>query len=98
LGEIDRVMGMQSSEQIKSFMSEQWDIIRYPFDKLPTRINRKCVLVCTTNKRDFIKDPTGNRRFPIISTKHINYDWVLKNRDDILSSAKYAFKNGDKFW
>ena len=97
-GEIDRVMGMQSSEQIKSFMSEQWDIIRYPFDKSPTRINRKCVLVGTTNKRDFIKDPTGNRRFPIISPKHINYDWVLKNRDNILSSAKYAFNNGDRYW
>lgn len=97
-GEIDRVMGMQSSEQLKSFMSEQWDIIRYPFDKSPTRVNRKCVLVGTTNKRDFIKDPTGNRRFPIISPKYINYDWVLRNRDNILSSAKYAFNNGDRYW
>ena len=97
-GEIDRVMGMQSSEQIKSFISEQWDIIRYPWDRSAVRVNRQCVLVGTTNKRDFIKDPTGNRRFPIISPKHINYDWVLKHRNNILASAKYAFEDGDRWW
>ena len=32
-GEIDRVIGMQSSEQVKSFMSEQWDNIRYPYER-----------------------------------------------------------------
>jgi len=97
-GEIDRVMGMQSSEQIKQFISEQWDIIRYPWDRSAVRVNRQCVLVGTTNKRDFIKDPTGNRRFPIISPDRINYDWVLKHRDNILASAKIAFEDGIRWW
>ena len=97
-GELDRVMGMQSSEQIKSFISEQWDIIRFPWDRSATRVNRKCVLVGTTNKRDFIKDPTGNRRFPIISPQCINYDWVLKHRNNILAYAKNAFEDGHRWW
>lgn len=97
-GEIDRVIGMQSSEQIKSFISEQWDNIRLPYERSASRLNRKCILVGTTNKRDFIKDPTGNRRFPIISPKYINYDWVIKNRDHILASAKVAFQTGEKWW
>ena len=97
-GEIDRVIGMQSSEQVKSFMSEQWDNIRYPYERSAVRVNRRCVLVGTTNKRDFIKDPTGNRRFPIISPDRINYDWVLKHRNNILASAKIAFENGDRWW
>ena len=97
-GEIDRVIGMQSSEQVKSFMSEQWDNIRLPYERSATRLNRKCILVGTTNKRDFIQDPTGSRRFPIISPKYIDYDWVLKNRAHLLASAKSAFNEGTSWW
>ena len=97
-GEIDRVMDIQKNEKIKSFMSEQWDNIRLPYERSATRLNRKCILVGTTNKRDFIQDPTGSRRFPIISPKYIDYDWVLKNRAHLLASAKSAFNEGTSWW
>lgn len=97
-GEIDRIMGMQSSENIKHFMSEQRDNFRYPHEKTNSLKDRKCILVGTTNKRNFIKDPTGNRRFPIISTNKINADWVLEHRDQIFASAKNDYLDGVKWW
>ena len=87
-GEIDRIFGMQSSENIKHFMSEQRDNFRYPHERTNSLKDRKCILVGTTNKRNFINDPTGNRRFPIISTNKINAEWVLEHRDQIFASAK----------
>jgi predicted P-loop ATPase len=97
-GEIDRIMGMQSSENIKHFMSEQKDNFRYPHEKTNSLKDRKCILVGTTNKRNFIKDPTGNRRFPIISANKINADWVLEHRDQIFASAKNDYLDGVRWW
>ena len=97
-GEIDRIFGMQSSENIKHFMSEQRDNFRYPHERANSIKNRKCVLVGTTNKRNFINDPTGNRRFPIISTNRINAEWVLEHRDQIFASAKNDYLDGVRWW
>ena len=97
-GEIDRIFGMQSSENIKHFMSEQRDNFRYPHERTNSLKDRKCILVGTTNKRNFINDPTGNRRFPIISTNRINAEWVLKHRDQIFASAKNDYLDGVRWW
>ena len=97
-GEIDRILMMQDSESTKHFMTEQRDNFRYPFEKSNSLKNRKCILVGTTNKRNFIKDPTGNRRFPIISTNKINAEWVLEHRDQIFASAKNDYLDGVRWW
>ena len=97
-GEIDRIFGMQSSENIKHFMSEQRDNFRYPHERTNSLKDRKCILVGTTNKRNFINDPTGNRRFPIISTNRINAEWVLEHRDQIFASAKNDYLDGVRWW
>ena len=97
-GEIDRIFGMQSSENIKHFMSEQRDNFRSPHERTNSLKDRKCILVGTTNKRNFINDPTGNRRFPIISTNRINAEWVLEHRDQIFASAKNDYLDGVRWW
>ncbi len=97
-GEIDRILGMQSSESTKHFMSEKFDNFRYPFEKNNSDKDRKCIIVGTTNKRNFIKDPTGNRRYPIISTNKIYADWVLQHRDQIFASAKNDYFDGVRWW
>ena len=97
-GEIDRILGMQDSESTKHFMSERFDNFRYPHEKTNTDKDRKCILVGTTNKRNFIKDPTGNRRFPIISTNRIDAEWVLEHRDQIFASAKNDYLDGVRWW
>ena len=97
-GEIDRIFGMQNSENIKHFMSEQRDNFRYPHERTNSLKDRKCILVGTTNKRNFINDPTGNRRFPIISTNRINAEWVLEHRDQIFASAKNDYLDGVRWW
>tara|TARA_B100001093_G_scaffold237744_1_gene227791 strand:- start:375 stop:956 length:582 start_codon:yes stop_codon:yes gene_type:complete len=79
-------------------MSEQRDNFRYPFEKSNSLKNRKCILVGTTNKRNFIKDPTGNRRYPIISTNNIDAEWVLQHRDQIFASAKNDYFDGVRWW
>ena len=89
---------MTDSESTKHFMSEQRDYFRYPFEKNKSLKNRKFILVGNINKRNFLKDPTVNKRFPIISTNRIDAEWVLKHRDQIFDSAKNDYFDGVRWW
>lgn len=96
-GEIDNVMGKRESETLKRFITSSRDDVRRPYGRGTEQLLRSCGLVGTTNRRDFIKDPTGNRRFPILQVKTVNLDWVGENRDRIWGSAMAAYKSG-KSW
>lgn len=96
-GEIDAVMGKRDSETLKRFLSCSQDDVRRPYGRGTEQLKRSCVIVGTTNRRDFIKDPTGNRRFPIISIRQVNTWWIKEHRDAIWGSALAAYKAGDRW-
>ncbi len=93
-GEIDAVMGKRESETLKKFLSATKDDVRKPYGRGVETLVRSCGIVGTTNRSDFIKDPTGNRRFPVISVDRVNNDWVQQHRDQIWGSALADFKAG----
>lgn len=93
-GEIDAVVGKRESETLKKFLSTTRDDIRKPYGRGVETLHRCCAIVGTTNRSDFIKDPTGNRRFPVISVDRVNLEWVKTNRDRIWGSALAAYKAG----
>jgi predicted P-loop ATPase len=96
-GEIDRVLGKRESEAMKRFLSACQDDVRRPYARSVERLQRSCGIVGTTNRRDFIKDFTGNRRFPIISIKEVRSDWVAANRHKIWASAFVAYSSGSRW-
>jgi predicted P-loop ATPase len=91
-GEIDSVMGKRESETLKRFITSSRDDVRKPYGRGTEQLLRSCGLVGTTNRRDWIKDPTGNRRFPIIQVRTVNLDWVKENRNRIWGSAVAAYR------
>jgi len=50
-------------ESIKSFLSRSADKFVDKWEKTPTSIPRRTVLIGTTNRKDFLRDCTGARRF-----------------------------------
>ncbi len=93
-GEIDSVMGKRESETLKKFLSAQVDNVRKPYGRGMETLYRSCGIVGTTNRSDFIKDPTGNRRFPVISVDRVNNDWVQQHRNQIWGCALADFNAG----
>jgi len=55
-------------EQIKHFISKGEDRYRVAYGKRSENFPRQCIFIGTNNKRDFLQDPTGNRRFWPIDT------------------------------
>ena len=73
--EIGELQGMSRSEvnDIKSFLSRSEDIYREPYGRRTKAFPRRCVFFGTTNDQEYLRDPTGNRRFwPVDCIKGAN--------------------------
>jgi predicted P-loop ATPase len=64
--ELDKHFGLDRSDSIKAGLRAPDDDYRPPYGKEPKRVERRCLIVGTTNKQNFLKDETGNRTFHVI--------------------------------
>jgi predicted P-loop ATPase len=65
LVEIGEMAGMAKAdiERIKGFIATQVDRFRQAYGRRVENYPRQCIFFGTTNKSDFLRDQTGNRRF-----------------------------------
>lgn len=65
INELGELSSFKKSETaiIKNFISRTEDIYREPFGRRTGRYPRRCIFVGTSNENEFLRDPTGDRRF-----------------------------------
>jgi predicted P-loop ATPase len=103
--EMAELAGLRKAEveTIKHFISKQEDSFRMAYAHTSETYKRQCIFVGTTNKKDFLNDITGNRRFAPVD--------VVKSRvkkdvwqdldgevDQIWAEAVVLFKTGEKLF
>lgn len=91
------------SDSIKLFISKSDDIYRNAYGRRVKKYPRQCVFFGTTNREEFLKDSTGNRRFwPIKlgerkNTKDVWQD-LDQEVDQIWAEAYLRYKEGEKLY
>jgi putative DNA primase/helicase len=86
------------SEQVKAFFSSVVDRYRSAYGKYVQAHPRQCVIGCSTNKRQYLYDLTGNRRFWPVWVEHtIRTEWLEKWRGQLFAEALAAYKAGERF-
>ena len=85
-------------EQQKAFISRQEERYRPAYGRLEIKYARRCVFWATTNRDDYLKDETGNRRFWPIKTGDIDIEGLLAARDQLWAEAVYHYKQGMQWW
>lgn len=103
--EMAELSGLRKAEveAIKHFISKQEDTFRPAYARAPETYYRQCVFFGTTNNKEFLRDPSGNRRFMPINinqataTKNIFSD-LDKEVDQIWAEAVKLFKDGEKLF
>jgi predicted P-loop ATPase len=85
---------------LKAFLSRTTDSIRLPYGKDLQDIPRPSIFVGTTNKTEFLHDPTGERRYWVIpvKVKKIDLNLLKKERDAIWAAAVQAYRNGELWY
>ena len=87
-------------ETLKAFLSRKVDSVRRPYGRDLEDIARPSIFVGTTNRKDILRDPTGERRYWVIPVyvDSINLDLVKAERDAIWAAAKHAYEQGTQWW
>lgn len=72
--EVAELSGLRKAEAdaVKHFIAKREDRYRVAYGKRVENFPRQCVFFGTTNRRDFLTDTTGNRRFWPVETNRAN--------------------------
>lgn len=94
--ELDIFTAKDYHSLIKPFLSRQVDVYRLPYARKMLKSPRKSVITGTTNRDDFLKDPTGERRFWIVPiSQPLDINFVEKVRDSLWSSILSVYNFGE---
>jgi predicted P-loop ATPase len=86
-------------EQLKAFLSSRIDSLRKPYGKAIEDFPRTSVFVGSTNRQEFLHDPTGERRYWVIPvSQQIPIKVVEQERDRIWAAAVLAYRAGEQWW
>ena len=85
-------------EIVKAFVSRTEERFRPAYGRSEICYPRQCVFAGTTNKADYLRDETGNRRFWPIKCGKIDTDMIKSQREMIWGEAVRAYKSGEKWW
>lgn len=89
------------SENIKQYISKCEDTFRPAYSRTVEVFKRQCIFFGTTNNVDFLKDPTGNRRFNPVdvhidnATKSVPNDLTQDEVDQIWAEAYQIYLSGE---
>ena len=103
--EMAEMAGMKKAEkeQTKHFISKKEDRYRVAYGRRTENFPRQCIFIATTNEDDPLDDPTGNRRYWVISCvikaalKSI-FDDLPKEVDQIWAEAVELFNEGESLY
>ena len=82
----------------KLFMSTSEDNFRAAYAKRAEKIPRQTVFAGSTNQHEYLKDPTGARRYWPISCTKIDIDYVADVRDQIWYQALHLYNSRFAYW
>lgn len=104
--EIAELAGLAKAEveKIKHFISKRDDRYRVAFGRRTEKFPRQCVFFATTNKKDFLRDPTGDRRYwPTMvnittPTKDVFSDLTQDEINQVWAEAMHLYKQGETLY
>lgn len=95
IGEMDSFSRAEATK-VKGFITSRVDRYRAAFERRTEAHARSTVFIGTTNQDEYLKDPTGARRFwPVRVNDWVDFDWLRSERDQLWAEAVAHYKNGE---
>lgn len=85
-----------TAEHTKAFITRRMDRIRAPFDRKARDYPRQCLFVGSTNKDEYLKDDSGNRRYwPFKVDGVCQVEKIKRDREQLFAEALYYYDIGE---
>ena len=99
MAELETLTAGKEAGDLKAMVTDKVCRYRKPYGKGLSKEPRGSIFVASVNTTDFLRDPTGNRRYWVIPTglaegEHLDLDLVRRDRDRIWKAAYLAYQSG----
>jgi predicted P-loop ATPase len=74
-------------EHLKALLSRRTDRARLAWGRLPIEAPRQCIVIGSTNKSEYLRDTTGNRRFWPVLIEVFDLVALRRDRDQLWAEA-----------
>lgn len=99
LGELDSTFMRSDNGALKAFLSQQFDEYRAPYAQNAMKHKRTTSFCASVNEANFLKDPTGSRRFWVIPVISIDFEEYEKINKEMLWGQVYSlYEQKNKWW
>jgi predicted P-loop ATPase len=85
-------------EHVKAYITRTEEKFRPAYGRAEVAYPRRCVFIGTTNRTDYLRDETGNRRFWPVQVEAIDHDLIRQDRDRIWAAALSLYRAGEAWW
>ena len=97
LGELDSTFRKSDIAQLKAFITKQTDVLRLPYARRESKFPRRTMFFGSVNPREFLHDPTGNRRYWTVECAAINHDHGL-DMQQVWAEVKSLWHGGEGYY
>lgn len=78
---------------VKAYLNRRVDTVRSPYGMLKMDIPRQNVFIGTVNEGEYLKDPTGNRRFWPVKVGICDVEGLRRAREQLFAEAMWIYEN-----
>lgn len=98
--ELGELSGMRSADvdRLKEFVSQRVDRLRVPYGRRTENFPRQAIFIATTNRDEYLRDTTGNRRFWPVQVGKCDFDAIERDRDQLFAEAVAAYQNNETLY
>lgn len=98
LAEIDALRKHESAE-VKRFFTQMVDEFRPAYGRAMVTSLRRCAMAGSSNRKDYLQDETGNRRYwPVECSDDIDLDALRRDRDQLWAEARVRYEAGEHWY
>lgn len=98
IGEMDS-FSKADVTSVKTAITRRVDKFRAPYERAPRAYRRECVFAGTTNEHQYLRDPTGGRRFlPVRTDGEVLIERIAADREQLWAEAVQMFRDGFQWW
>lgn len=97
LGELDSTFRKSDIAALKAFITNDSDVLRRAYARKESKFARRTVFFGSVNPREFLHDPTGNRRYWTIECERLDHSHTL-DMQQVWAEVYSLYQSGEGYY